>query len=546
MTSLTTYWHTLRHLKPAQFMYRLRYRLGRPAVSRAGPPALRPHAADWVESVRRPCAMLAADRFRFLNQVERLAPGEWDSPRWAKLWRYNLHYFDDLNAVDAAARREWHRGLIEQWVEENPMPTGSGWEPYPVSLRIVNWIRWALSGNALSDAAMHSLCLQARWLERRLEYHILANHLFANAKALVFAGLFFCGEEAERWLRRGLAILGREVPEQVLADGGHFEHSPMYHALVLEDMLDMLNLGLVYSGAAGSAVLPDAQWRQVASRMLGWHRRMTHPDGEIAFFNDAACAIAPTHEQLAAYAGRLDIALPPEAHGALTRLEQSGYIRAEAGPAVLIVNIAEIGPDYQPGHAHADTLSFECSLHGRRLLVNSGIDRYGADAERLRQRGTLAHNTVTVNGTDSSEVWDGFRVARRARPRLEALRREEDVIEISASHDGYRRLGGNIVHWRNWSLHPGGLRIEDQVKGDFDTAEARFYLHPDVTVEAGPKRQGGFRLRMAGGEEAVVEIEGGNAACMASTWHPEFGLAVPNRCIAVAFTASRVTLSMTW
>ena len=185
---------------------------------------------------------------RFLNEDRSISgAGVWNDPGAKPLWLYNLHYFDDLNARDAGARREWHVPLIRRWIDENPPATGAGWDPYPASLRIVNWIKWALGGGLLPGEAVHSLAVQARHLERRLEYHLLGNHLFANAKALVFAGMFFEGPEADRWLWKGLDLLEREVPEQVLADGGHFERSPMYHSLILEDLLDLVNLGRAYS-----------------------------------------------------------------------------------------------------------------------------------------------------------------------------------------------------------------------------------------------------------------------------------------------------------
>ena len=90
---------------------------------------------------------------------------------------------------------------------------------------MVNWIKWSLGGNSLGSKARQSLAVQARWLARRIESHLQGNHVFANAKALVYAGLFFEGEEAERWLRRGLNLMQTEIPEQVLPDGGHFEHA---------------------------------------------------------------------------------------------------------------------------------------------------------------------------------------------------------------------------------------------------------------------------------------------------------------------------------
>src|SRR5205085_8722772 len=139
--------------------------------------------------------------------------------------------------------------LQQCWIDENPPAVGVGWEPYPTSLRIVNWIKWALAGNRMNDKAIASLAVQVRFLSQNLEQHLLGNHLLANAKALVFAGLFFEGDEAVSWLRTGLRLLAREIPEQVLPDGGHFERSPMYHSAILEDMLDLCNVTQTYPQA---------------------------------------------------------------------------------------------------------------------------------------------------------------------------------------------------------------------------------------------------------------------------------------------------------
>jgi len=95
---------------------------------------------------------------------------------------------------------------------------------------VVNWIKWSLGGNSLSLKVRQSLAVQVRWLTRRVESHLQGNHVFANAKALVHAGLYFEGEEAELWLQRGLSLMQAQISEQVLIDGGHFERSTMYHA----------------------------------------------------------------------------------------------------------------------------------------------------------------------------------------------------------------------------------------------------------------------------------------------------------------------------
>ncbi len=163
-------------------------------------------------------------------------------------------------------------------------------------------------------SVQHSLAVQVRYLRKPLEYHLLGNHLFANAKALTFAGLFFSGAEAEEWLAKGLILLQREIAEQILPDGGHFERSPMYHSIILEDILDLINLATVYPNRI--PVTQIQTWRQTAQNMLAWLSTMIHPDGGIALFNDAALGIASTPAEINAYAERLTLIPPFEKGGA--------------------------------------------------------------------------------------------------------------------------------------------------------------------------------------------------------------------------------------
>lgn len=529
---------TVRHLRWEQVAWRLWYRLrrARPDTRPAPPP--RQRTGEWRAPVIRQPAMLGPEAFRFLNETGTVAgAGDWNDPARAKLWLYNLHYFGDLNAEGATERVRWHRAIVDRWVRENPPGTGNGWEPYPTSLRIVNWVKWALGGEPLAQACIDSLAIQARWLERHLEYHLLGNHLLANGKALLFAGLFFEGDEARRWLRRGRHILEREVAEQVLPDGGHFERSPMYHAIVLEDLLDVVNVHHAYGRAAPAA------WERVAERMLGWLSAMTHPDGEIAFFNDAATGVAARPNALRVYGERLGLVSGATA-GRLIPLPDSGYVRLSAGGAVCLADVAPVGPDYLPGHAHADTLSFELSVGGRRLLVNSGTSVYGSGPERSRQRGTAAHNTVTVDGTDSSEVWSGFRVARRARPFDVRHGLEGETVWLRGAHDGYLRLPRKLVHRRIWRLRPGELTVRDELDGRFGVASARFHLHPDVMVAATDGSS--CWLRDAAGREIGFAADGGTLRVEPSTYHPGFGVSVPSRCLVVDFERPRCECRLTW
>lgn len=534
--------HTVRYLRPVQILGRVWFKVYRPRVDLSPSPARRVPAEVRAARLPGQATLLRPWLFRFLNEEHALvAPQDWDDPAIAKLWRYNLHYFDDLKVRAAAQRAEWHQQLLLRWVRENPPARGTGWEPYPTSLRIVNWIKWALAGNSLPAPCLQSLAVQGRWLSRRLEVHLLGNHLLANAKALVFAGAFFYGHEADAWFNRGLAILQRQLAEQILTDGGHFERSPMYHAIVLEDVLDLIQLAAQYPGRLEAAIVEG--WRSVARRMLSWLGSMTHPDGEIALFNDAAFDIAPNLAALKAYADGLEVSVPNQEHQAVVCLADSGYVRSHIGQAVLIADVGEIGPDYLPGHAHADSLSFELSLDGCRLLVDGGTSTYATSAERLRQRGTGSHNTVVVDGRDSSEVWDSFRVARRARPLAVHVRQSSNVVELEGGHDGYRRLPGRVTHRRRWRLDDAGLLVQDRLEGEPKTAEAFFNLAPDVAVV----RLDPSHLILHGAiPEVRVQIVGGEASVERSEWHCRFGAPQPTARIRVRMVGNQLTTAFVW
>lgn len=488
--ALPLYWQTARHLKARQVWGWAAEHVPQRPVKRGALPA-REQSGEWIEGYPRPASMLPGGRVRLLNRTEEI--GDWNAPERPRLWNYHLHYFEDPR-VEA----EW----LERWMAENPAGQGSGWEPYPLSRRVVNWVRWRLRGKWAPEGFEASLTEQARALAGKIEYRLMANHLFANAKALVHAGTYLAGEEAARWLATGLRILDREVQEQILDDGGHFERSPMYHALILEDLLDLEALRLAYPGVW----MERPRWRVAAERMLGWLGAMTHPDGEIAFFQDACGGVAGSYRELAAYAARLGMAEQREPLG------ESGYRRLEAGELVVWMDAAGPGPDYQPGHAHAGTLSLEASWRGGRVVVNSGTSTYEAGPVRQFERSTAAHATVRVNGRDSSEMWGAFRVARRARVR--ELLEGEGCVE--AMHTGYEP----VRHRRRVTVLERQLVVEDELSGG-ELLEWFWPLHPSVEVR-------GRELWRAGWRIGVVEPPAGVAVeCEPAEWRPEFYRQVP-------------------
>jgi uncharacterized heparinase superfamily protein len=440
-----------------------------------------------------------------------------------KLWRYNLHYFDYLLAPGRPLEDRCR--LVDDWVANNPEGAPDAWEPFPVSLRIVNWIKFFLGeGRGQAEAErLKSLYRQARWLERNIEYHLLANHLFKNAKALFFAGLFFAGPDADRWRSKGLELLKREIGEQILRDGGHFERSPMYHSMILEDCLDLLN---ICSGQKDKELKAfSAELLPVVTRMAGFLKGMTHSDGRIALFNDAAFGIEAGSGDLAGYCERLLGETPAAPAGKSWAFPDTGYfVMAPRPDDRLIIDCGAVGPDYQPGHSHCDALSFELSLKGRRVIVDSGCCQYEDGDIRKYNRGNEGHNTVTVDGANQSEVWGAHRCARRAYPRYAKLNEREDgSIHFEGAHDGYKRLQGKPIHHRRITWARDAITIEDRIEGQgAHDIESRLHIHPDLEVEA---TESGVRVTDNGqplmsvspASQGRVEIESG--------WYcPEFNM----------------------
>jgi len=545
---LGRYIHTFRYLRFPQVIGQVRHRLhlppagfaggaGKPGPDFAGPRERLPRAVSALPPGPSlpPPDKIRAGEFTFLNRVRELGwPPRWDPPDCPRLWLYNLHYFHWLDPLDYPACR----AAVSDWIRGYP-PSGraAGWEPYPVSLRLINWLRifrGKYSGSLGEDANFRkeleaSVRFQARWLDRRLETRLLGNHYLENAVALAVAGNLLGGPEAERWSRRGRRILEREINEQILPDGLHFELSPMYHLRVTWLML------LLAAGGGGEEAKPP---EGLVERMLTALDRVTHPDGEIAQLSDSSFDIYPRPESLRRAAeGIIGRALPREgkAPGAWA-LPDSGYFGFRDGEGnYLVCDAGRLGPDYIPAHGHGDIFSFELSLRGRRVVVDSGVSGYEPGPERDYDRSTRAHNTVEIEGEDQAEFWGAFRVARRGRPRDVECRFSDGEFSLEGRHDGYRRLPGTPVHHRSFRRLPGGvIEVNDRVDaGRPVRAVSRIHLHPDCRVEErGPGR---VAVSHPGGR-AILEFFGpGELGLERSFYSPRFGVRREN--IALAYRA---------
>jgi uncharacterized heparinase superfamily protein len=487
-------------------------------------PAVDAECSDELAAQTENAQRLAEGRFKLLNEELALGfPVPWQPSQTGRLWRYNLHYFE--YALDLAMLVKWQKDgqaagvlarLFREWIGANPIGHGVGWHSYPIARRIVNWIHafslaspTAIFENEASETKwLTSLYQQARYLEDHLEYDCLGNHLLANGKALVFAGLFFGGKAGSRWYNIGQRILWRGLQDQLLEDGGHQERSPMYHSIVLQDYLEVA-LALKLNGRE----VPD--W--VRTHMISMGDLLSgvrHPDGEIPLFGDSAFGIAHKPGDILAAAERLLDAsgrwpdtkpglyctlIAPQANqpGKTSQLTQkmrsswpaTGYfVLPGAGSGDrLIVDAKPMGPDHLPAHGHCSLFSYELSIRGERFIVDSGVETYEPGAWRTFWRSTRAHNTVVVDGAEQFEIWASFRVGKRTQLMECTLLQQSSTSLFVGVHSGFVGQKAPTRQRRFIASLAGEYwLVLDEIKGRGNhSIESLVHLAPNAVCEIG-------------------------------------------------------------
>ncbi|CCQ75457.1 heparinase II/III family protein [Magnetospira sp. QH-2] len=534
---MNRFWRTVIHLRPEQLWHRIRLRVLRPwhasnAYGRYGLDSKKSFLVNqflqslWPGDVQNGQAMLNGT-IHLLGQAHPFAgPVDWQAEGQTLLWRFTLHYFEwlaDLEAEGSPEAAALGRSVVDDWIAAHPLADAVAWHPYPLSLRLVAWLRHGpfLLNDAPADFKTRfetALTRQARHLRRVPERDVGGNHLIKNLKAQTVAALCLGAGNPP------MDALKQEVTRQILADGCHYELSPTYHLQVLADLLDL------------RALLADEtpDWLSQAIHRMGGALAFFLPgDGGLAQFNDGdegdPALINAVIDQL----GGLPEA-PPS-------LSVAGYHRLAADPVVLIMDCAKCCPDDLPAHAHADPLSFEMSVGAQRMIVNCGTYAYQDPAWRNRLRGTAAHSTVAVDGLDSAEVYGVFRLGRRPKTVVGV----HDGNAVTGTHDGYRHL--KVTHQRCLTLNENPLRLEgrDLLEGKMDgrAARAHFHLHPDVAVT---READHLRLTLPDGVTWIFEAKGGRLHITDSVYAPRMGTLRTAKQIILEMTASGDLLMLGW
>lgn len=414
-------------------------------------------------------------------------------------WAEELHGFSwarHFSAAGGDAARTHARGLVQHWIEMFGLWDDIAWRPHVIGRRLTSWT----SNGALlmedSDLIYRSTLLrnmarQARHLSRTVNRAPAGEPRLTAAIGLAFSGL--CLSEGAKRLRKGLTIVGRELNQQILPDGGHISRNPAAQLSILLDLISLRDALMAQRHEVPEPI------RNAVDRMMPMLRFFRHGDGKLALFNGSD--EGPD--------GAVDAALAEDdAKGKPFGLApHSGYQRLTAGPTCLIMDTGPPPPGAYSHASHAGCLSFEMSVGRCRLVVNCGTSRMLGVDWHAASRATAAHSTAIVADTSSARFTQGAMGHILLGPRLmegpahvESRRNEsEDGIWLEAAHDGYAKLF-NVHHRRRLFLDESGedlrgedilTRVEEEPGGLFgpfakpktegeESISLRFHLHPDA------------------------------------------------------------------
>lgn len=488
-TKMNQFFWTIIYLKASQIIYRIYYRLKRfKSVNDKLIYHYRP-SIIFHNHIKHRKSLIRPFKFEFLNQeFEFLSGINWNHSNNGKLWAYNLNYFDFLIQENISK----HDGLllIEDFIKKYP-DIKEGKDPYPISLRTINWIKFITLNKIKCKSIDKHLFLEVNLLSKNIEYHILGNHILENGFSLLFGAYYF---KEHRFYKKAKKIISKELDRQILQDGGHFELSPMYHNILLHRVLDSINLIRLNDWKKDELLII---LEKKAELMISWISKIGFKNGDIPMVNDSAYNISPGTKELLEYAEVLEIK-KKDVH-----LRDSGYRKLLLQNFELFIDVGGIKANYQPGHSHSDIFNFILYKDNKPLIVDVGVSTYNDNQRRYFERSTAAHNTICIENINPIEVWSSFRVGKRAKVNIHS----ESNHHVSASHNGYKHLG--ITHIREFSKKENSFIILDKLVGKKDKlATALIHFHPSLKNIKLDKNKvfiesAGFNLEIEGGIKEI-------------------------------------------
>lgn len=459
--SLSKYFHTLKYLKKRQIFFQLIQpfkNLFNKYYSFNKYSQLSIHFINprFIPKVRQ-AKTNRVNEFVYLNLTKKFDQEvQWNFEKFGKLWNYQLQYMEFL--IDERLEVFERTELLIQ-ISTNIKNKELKLEPFPVSLRLIYSILFVCKHRIQEKRINDSLKMQIHFLETNLEYHIDANHLLINAIALRLSSLVLKDKKLDEKSR---SLLHSLLKEQILIDGAHFERSPMYHKLILELLCCLLHCFEKFE-------MEFTDLESVVQKMSIWLYTMTDGNKQTPLLQDSAGDYLFGAKELFEIANISDFELTN------FQLKDSCYRLLRNKNLFLLFNGGNASPTYQPGHYHADALSFVLYVNQVPIIVDTGTSTYETLPERLNEKSTYSHNTVTLNNMNQAQVWSRFRVAKRA--------------SVSIAFSDNDSVHGNVLFEDRETRHERKIEASDEllIINDYIHALSKFnpkaYFHCDYKAK---------------------------------------------------------------
>ena len=438
---------------------------------------------------------LCSGAFSYDGQYLELHNDIWNPVGVGEGWLVHMHGFEwlrDLRALGGDVARQQARQMVISWIQMHGRWDAFSWRPDIAGLRVSSWIALydffaASADEHFQDEFIEALIRQCRHLSRTLPGTLEGLPLLRGIKGLAYAGLAFEGRE--RWLEQALDLFETQLKKQILSDGGHVSRNPEELLEVLQITIDIRN-GLLSAGYP----VPE-EIAHVTDRMAQALRFFRYADKRFGVFNDAQEGNATL----------IDTVLTrSNARGrVLKSLPQSGYERITVGRSMLMVDTGRPPAFPYDGRAHAAPLAFEFVYGKQRVFTNCGTHPLDPAWQDVL-RGTAAHNALSIDCRNASEIGGDGHIGRKPRAMMVMREDTKDGVLLESSHDGYLSLNG-ITHRRRLYLARQGhdLRGEETLicsvgLGRVAEVALRFHLHPDVSA-----------VLTQSGREALIRLPSG-------------------------------------
>ncbi|MCF7974968.1 MAG: heparinase II/III family protein [Phycisphaerae bacterium] len=406
--------------------------------------------------------------------------------------------------------RAWKR-LLGDWIAKNPMPdlewmlnvdgevsrphfmTQGTWRPLTLGIRMYTsflpcFYHFLHSPEFTPDFLLtmltsmveHARHTRLYYTRHKSYFNVSPNWGLMESNGLAHMGILFPEfVEANDWKAEAMSRFEEQIRMQLCAEGIQVERASGYHLVCTFCFMQILDLAL------RNGVRVSDTYKLNAEKMIDFVVSIMKPHGVYPMLKDAD--ESDVFGERASYGLWEDInnlnmledyndlrwvlkagarlfnrpdMLWIATHGkqgekptlSSVAMPDSGFCTMRTGwnheDLYCVYTCGELGVmDQSCVHGHADALSVDISGYGETLLIDPGRYLYEGPW-RVWFKSTSAHNTLTVDGQDSSELADEWMFRTKAKSTLQAWSSTGCFDYVDGSHDGFERLKDPVTHRR--------------------------------------------------------------------------------------------------